>query len=445
MSDQFVPPPNDSGGGDVPSPENHATTQPHPMDAIAAKFLAKCYTLAKSSNILEHVVAMVRELGIIGEETNAKLLYLVATTRLFKQPVSVLVKGPSSSGKSVTTQTVLKLFPVKAYYELTSMSDKALVYLQEPMKHRVMAIYEVAGLSEMAQYFVRSLISEGHIRYRVTTKGKGKGGFTTHEVSLEGPTGLVMTTTEAYVHPENETRMLSLMAADSTEQTRQILFAQALSNETPTPDLEAFHSLQSWVAVAERRVAIPYGPVIATLIPPTDLRVRRDFPTVLSLIKAHAMLHQLNRERLADGTIVASLEDYAVVRDLVNEVLSDGLDATVKPEISETVKAVDVLSDSGKHAVMVTEVAEHLELHKSSASRRIHVAIQRGYLVNEEWRPNRPAKLKPGIPLPKDIDILPSVESVVNGCAVASIFGGTHHNGDESTTQDHSEYADDDA
>ena len=40
------------------------------------------------------------------------------------------------------------------------------------------------------------------------------------------------------------------------------------------------------------------------------VRLRRDFSVVLSLIKAHAILHQATRERDADGRIVATLADY---------------------------------------------------------------------------------------------------------------------------------------
>jgi hypothetical protein len=49
--------------------------------------------------------------GIAGEEKNAKLLYLVATSRLFKKTMHAAIKGPSSGGKSEIRGHVLAFFP----------------------------------------------------------------------------------------------------------------------------------------------------------------------------------------------------------------------------------------------------------------------------------------------------------------------------------------------
>ena len=48
-----------------------------------------------------------------GEHRNAKLLYLVATSRLFDNCMHVAIKGPSSGGKSEIRRQVLEFFPPK--------------------------------------------------------------------------------------------------------------------------------------------------------------------------------------------------------------------------------------------------------------------------------------------------------------------------------------------
>ncbi len=52
------------------------------------------------TDILGAFCKTLRGIGVAGEETVAKLLYLVFTSRLLDQPVSAIVVGPSSSGKS---------------------------------------------------------------------------------------------------------------------------------------------------------------------------------------------------------------------------------------------------------------------------------------------------------------------------------------------------------
>ena len=83
---------------------------------------------------------------MVGERRCAKLVYLAVTSRLLERPVSVAVKGPSSGGKSFMVETTLKLFPPAAFYAMTAMSERALAYSEEPLKHRTLVIYEAAGM-----------------------------------------------------------------------------------------------------------------------------------------------------------------------------------------------------------------------------------------------------------------------------------------------------------
>lgn len=77
------------------------------------------------------------------------------------------------------------------------------------------------------------------------------------------------------------------------------------------PSLEEWIALQSWPESASHEVSILYAGELAALIPPVAVRLRRDFGALLNLIRAHTILHQANRERDAEGRIIAALEDYA--------------------------------------------------------------------------------------------------------------------------------------
>jgi hypothetical protein len=163
---------------------------------------------------------------VVEERRGAKLIYLALTSRLLDRPVSVAVKGPSSGGKSFLAESVLKLFPPSAFHALTAMSDRALAYSNEPLKHRHLVIYEAAGMSgEFATYLVRSLLSEGRLRYETVVNTKN--GLEPRVIEREGPTGLIITTTALRLHPENETRLLSLSVTDTTEQTAHVFHALA--------------------------------------------------------------------------------------------------------------------------------------------------------------------------------------------------------------------------
>jgi hypothetical protein len=196
------------------------------------------------------------------------------------------------------------------------------------------------------------------------------------------------------------------------------------TEDAPSVDLAPWHALQTWLEAAEHRVTIPYGKVLADSISPLAVRLRRDVGAVLNLIRAHAVLHQVSRERDATGQIIATLDDYAAVRELVAELIADGVEAAVSPTIRATVDAVaSLLAEPGGDETTVVAVGTSLQLDKSSASRRVRVALDRGYLRNLEDRKGRPARLVLGEPLPEDQEILPTVTELarrVQGCTVAA-------------------------
>jgi hypothetical protein len=131
--------------------------------------------------------------------------------------------GSEASGKSWTIERVLDFFPEEAYYLLTAMSERALAYGTEPLSHRFLVLFEAAGLeSDFASYLVRSLLSEGCVRYETVEKGKD-GELKARLVEREGPTGLIVSTTSVSLHPENETRLFSVSATDTPKQTELVL------------------------------------------------------------------------------------------------------------------------------------------------------------------------------------------------------------------------------
>jgi hypothetical protein len=382
----------------------------------------KCSALAQEPKILDRFATDLSRIGVVGERRAAKIIYLAKTSRLLDRPVSVAIKGPSSGGKSFVVESTLRFFPPNAFYALTAMSDRALAYSKEPLKHRHLVLYEVSGMaSDFATYLIRSLLSEGRLRYE--TVEKTKEGLVPRLIEREGPTGLIVTTTSLRLHPENETRMLSLTITDTREQTSAVFRALAQENNRVEVDLTQWHALQTWLATGPSGVAIPFAERLAKLVPPVAVRLRRDFKTVLMLVRAHALLHQASRRKDERGRVIAEIEDYTVVRELIADLIAVGVDATVKPEVREVVTTVAALLKGAKDEVRQSELKPALKLDKSAISRRVADALDGGFLKNLEDRKGRPARLVLGDALPDNFEVLPAPEQLVaddglRGCAV---------------------------
>ena len=266
------------------------------------------------------------------------------------------MKGHSSSGKSFTVEQTVRYFPPEAVVEMTAMTERALVYSTEEYTHRTLVMYEVVALREgvednLTAYFVRSLLSEGRIEYAVTVRDKD-GGFTTKTIVKEGPTNLVFTTTKIRSTPR--TKPGCCRSPPTTAATRRPGAARARRRDRRRPATWANGMTCNGgsPATASAGSPSPTPAKLAELVPPVAVRLRRDFGALLALIRAHAILHQQNRERDDRRAHHRHLDDYEVVRDLVEDVIAEGVGATVPEIVRETVEAVDALAPDPEQGVM---------------------------------------------------------------------------------------------
>jgi hypothetical protein len=159
-----------------------------------AEFLNECKRLANERSILDVFEASLRECGFSGSTNIPKLAFLALYTRM-RDPVSLVIKGPSGSGKSYALKAALKYLPTSAYEQFSGMSEKALIYSGLNLKNRFLIIQEAAGLAEgNGRVFLRQLITEGVVRY-ATVQSTSTGIVGKELPPMEGPTGLMMTTT----------------------------------------------------------------------------------------------------------------------------------------------------------------------------------------------------------------------------------------------------------
>lgn len=158
----------------------------------------------------------------MGEETNKKVSYLAAVSRLLPKPLAIVVQSSSSAGKSSLMEAVLDFMPEEQRESYTAMTGQALFYMgQKNLKHKILAIAEPQG-AEAASYPLKLLQSEGKLNIASTGKDPVSGKHVTHEYVVEGPVMIFLTTTAHDVDEELLNRCIVLTVNEDREQTRAI-------------------------------------------------------------------------------------------------------------------------------------------------------------------------------------------------------------------------------
>ena len=184
------------------------------------------WSLPPQTKLLEKFAECAEITGLVGEALNAQVIVLAAVSALRDEPLSVSIHGSSSTGKNRLMGNVANFIPDDMKKEISGMTPKALNYSgKDEFKHKAVFIYEYEGVKG-ADHAMRIMQSERRIEHHtVDMKKKGPNKKQTNVV--EGPFAVIQATTQATLHPENETRLLFLKMDESEKQTQAIMDRQA--------------------------------------------------------------------------------------------------------------------------------------------------------------------------------------------------------------------------
>lgn len=280
-------------------------------------------------HILHEVIKITNGMGVVGEESMRLMIYLCFTSRITKEPISITVKGETSSGKSFSCQCIKKLIPEEGYHFITRATQQAFYHLPEDgMQHKIIFINELPG-SESADYSIRSAQSEGDLVLMMPIKDPVTGDMETKTKLVKGPCGFLITTTKAAMFAENETRNFSLFTDDSPRLTKEIgsiTARKALGEEfIVASDVLNRHKNAQRLLNAEFKVVIPFGKEVFAAFPDKPVRVRRDRERFRELIEIITLIHQFHREQKKDergkALLQATLADYLMAKLIAGDTL----------------------------------------------------------------------------------------------------------------------------
>ena len=182
--------------------------------------------LLQSPDLFDRIASDLSTLGYVGEELNKQLLYIAASSRKMRDPISVVILSQSASGKSLLVESVRRLMPPEDVVAVSSLSDQALNYIGEGgLLHKFLILGEAVH-SEVVEHQIREMLSSHELSRLVAMKDAKTGELSSRTVRSPVVVAAVMSSTRTEMNPENASRAFLVNADESREQTRRIHEAQ---------------------------------------------------------------------------------------------------------------------------------------------------------------------------------------------------------------------------
>lgn len=329
----------------------------------------------KSENLLERTNELIGKSGVIGEELNRLLMYLIFTSRKREQPLHVISLGASGSGKTHLQEKVGELMPEEDRIEITVLSENAFYYFgQRELKNKLILIEDLDG-AENALYPLRELQSKKRISKTVAHKNT-KGETKTIHLVVEGPVSVSGCTTQESIYEDNSNRSFLLYLDESKEQDKRIMdYQRAVSagNVNKEEQKIASELLQNCQRILQPvKVINPYAELLE--LPQEVFKPRRTNAHYLQFVEVITFYHQFQRTQKADEStgeifIETTLEDIENANKLLKEILlrkSDELTGACRNYL-ESVKLY--LEHQNKSQFSNREIRRALKINESNQKR----------------------------------------------------------------------------
>jgi hypothetical protein len=313
------------------------------------------------------------ELGVVGEERNRLAVFVGCVSRMTEEPVSLMGKGSTGSGKSKQFKTGLQLFPPSCVIERAGLSGKALAYGKGSLGGKILFINEYR-CGQDAQQLLRLLQSDREVRHEATTI---KGSHRTTDTAVRSGTPVVLTTTtDDVVYPDDESRFQSLFANEGPDQSRKILIAKASAPSIIThDDLPVWQKATSLLKPRPGDFRHPpeWLRFVAGQIPCGDVRVRRDWSRFLTFCQAVALCRRPTMRSNQSSDI--TFPDYCVAYKIFEPIFASVVHGLPSREV-ELSRAVATLNRQRGRPVSLTEVATELGWKRSLAYKHAARAVR---------------------------------------------------------------------
>jgi predicted transcriptional regulator len=340
----------------------------------------------KRKDLLEKTNELIGKSGVIGEQINRLLMYLIFTSRKTNNPLHCISLGSSGVGKTHLQSKVSELIPEEDKIEITVLSANAFYYFNRTeLQHKLILIEDLDG-AESVLYPLRELQSKKRITKTVVHKD-ARGNTKTIHLTVEGPVSVAGCTTQESIYEDNSNRSFLLYIDESSEQDIRIMNYQRKASAgklNEQDEISARELLKDVQRVLKPiKVINPFAEYLE--LPQSVFKPRRTNSHYLQFIEAITFYKQYQREQQVNEEtgevfIETTIEDIQEANELIIEVLlrkSDTLTGAVRNHL-ESLK--NYLEENKQTTFTSSEIRRKLRLKESTLRNYNKQLLLEGYL-----------------------------------------------------------------
>ncbi|OAV45765.1 hypothetical protein A3850_002435 [Lewinella sp. 4G2] len=357
-----------------------------PSVAVSDRDRTRCLQFLKAPNLLASINEMIERAGIVGEENNRLLLFVVASSYAMPQTLHALIQGASGSGKTRLLGTVAEMIPAEEVERYTRVTEGSFYNQGEyDFVNKLLCFEDLDGLKEEALLAVRELQSSGIIRSATSVKNE-LGNIEKANRVVRGPIASLACTTKAEVYEDNISRCFVVAVDESQEQSLRIIEYQnkwSAGKVDKRDEKRVREFLQNCLRLlAPLEVINPFAERIS--LPAKAHKIRRLNELYQCFVRQVTLLNQFQRKRDGRGRLVTAPEDLRVACEILFESIVlkvDELDGSLR-QFFEQVKSY-VKRKGESYAFNRFELRGVVKLGKTQQHHYLNRLVELEYLVKE--------------------------------------------------------------
>ncbi len=364
---------------------------------IPTATVSKCIKFLKTKDLIGQFNELIGKAGIIGEQNNRILLFVVASSYKMPDTLHALIQGSSGSGKTRLLKIICLLMPPEDVKKYTRVTDNSFYNQGEYFfVRKLLGLEDWDGLKEDAQLAIRELQSNEILISSTSIKDKN-GSISGGERIVRGPIASLACTTRGEIYEDNISRCFLIAVDESRKQTQRVIDYQddesaGLISKAEQKQVREF--VQNCIRLLKPYEVInPYAKQVK--LPQSAHKIRRLNELYKCFIKQITLLNQYQRKQDKHGRLISEKEDLTIACEILFESIVlkvDELDGSLR-QFFEQLK--DYVKSNGKdYQFTQREIRQKFNISKSQMQRYIYGLLSFGYIHQSGGHPNRGVKYR---------------------------------------------------